>query len=179
MSCLFQALADSHSKMIIHRDVKPANFLFNPLTGQGTLCDFGLAEVFDPYEWHSKCLHSLPAPHAKLYHGTRLSRPRTVIDQLGTSLFGYTTRTEPQDEPWFPSTEQDYKDLEGKAERDAQWHEDWEPAKISLPGKKVGYLKPEHDKRSGIRANRAGTRGFRAPEVLFKCPDQTFGAFSL
>lgn len=24
-----------------------------------------------------------------------------------------------------------------------------------------------------MRANRAGTRGFRAPEVLLKCPDQT------
>jgi len=28
----------------------------------------------------------------------------------------------------------------------------------------------------GVRANRAGTRGFRAPEVLLKCPDQTVGA---
>lgn len=27
--------------------------------------------------------------------------------------------------------------------------------------------------RSGVRANRAGTRGFRAPEVLLKCQDQT------
>lgn len=27
--------------------------------------------------------------------------------------------------------------------------------------------------RPSVRANRAGTRGFRAPEVLLKCPDQT------
>ena len=29
--------------------------------------------------------------------------------------------------------------------------------------------------RPSLKANRAGTRGFRAPEVLFKCPDQTVG----
>ncbi|KAM3435391.1 hypothetical protein NHJ13734_005602 [Beauveria thailandica] len=35
----------------------------------------------------------------------------------------------------------------------------------------VGY--PKSDTRPSRRANRAGTRGFRAPEVLFKCTEQT------
>lgn len=30
--------------------------------------------------------------------------------------------------------------------------------------------------RPHSKANRAGTRGFRAPEVLFKCGDQSGGA---
>ena len=34
-----------------------------------------------------------------------------------------------------------------------------------------GY--PRHDTRPAKRANRAGTRGFRAPEVLFKCTSQS------
>ena len=34
-----------------------------------------------------------------------------------------------------------------------------------------GYL--SNDPRAGMKASRAGTRGFRAPEVLFKCPNQT------
>ena len=34
-----------------------------------------------------------------------------------------------------------------------------------------GY--PKNDTRASRRANRAGTRGFRAPEVLFKCTSQT------
>ena len=34
-----------------------------------------------------------------------------------------------------------------------------------------GY--PKNDSRPSRRANRAGTRGFRAPEVLFKCQCQT------
>lgn len=32
---------------------------------------------------------------------------------------------------------------------------------------------PTKDSRPSLRANRAGTRGFRAPEVLFKCTAQT------
>ena len=35
----------------------------------------------------------------------------------------------------------------------------------------IGY--PKNDSRPARRANRAGTRGFRAPEVLFKCTSQT------
>lgn len=43
-----QALKDIHSRGIVHRDVKPANFLFDYEHGTGALCDFGLAEVCPP-----------------------------------------------------------------------------------------------------------------------------------
>ncbi|OLY84268.1 Cell division control protein 7 [Smittium mucronatum] len=42
---LFEALAFSHSKKIIHRDVKPSNFLYSVKKKHGVLVDFGLAEV--------------------------------------------------------------------------------------------------------------------------------------
>lgn len=42
---MFRALRDIHARGIIHRDVKPANFLFDPHKGVGTLVDLGLACV--------------------------------------------------------------------------------------------------------------------------------------
>lgn len=46
--------------------------------------------------------------------------------------------------------------------------------RMNDPKLPVGYSTDE--KRPIVRANRAGTRGFRAPEVLLKCQDQTTGA---
>lgn len=43
----------------------------------------------------------------------------------------------------------------------------------SLNGNKVATGYPKNDSRPSRRANRAGTRGFRAPEVLLKCTSQT------
>lgn len=53
-----------------------------------------------------------------------------------------------------------------RAQRDAR-------AKSHMAADKVGY--PEQDRRPVSKANRAGTRGFRAPEVLLKCGAQTGG----
>jgi cell division control protein 7 len=46
--------------------------------------------------------------------------------------------------------------------------------RAKLPEGRVGF-NPDDKIRPAIKTNRAGTRGFRAPEVLLKCPDQTVG----
>ncbi|KAK6579949.1 hypothetical protein PZA11_007657 [Diplocarpon coronariae] len=109
---LFQSLAAVHSKGIVHRDIKPTNFLYEPEKQRGVLVDFGLAEREGTDA--KPCLCQEP-PH---------ERRRRVQNSVAANS-----------------------------------------------GPSNGY--PKNDSRPSRRANRAGTRGFRAPEVLFKCTCQS------
>lgn len=129
MTCLLRALKDIHARGIIHRDVKPANFLFDYESGHGVLVDFGLAERYQPPR-KSTCQHE-PATRAHL-HGQRCKTADTVAVEQAV----------------------------------------YDARKRSKAGEgKVGFR--QEDARPAVKTNRAGTRGFRAPEVLLKCPDQT------
>ncbi|QPG74414.1 hypothetical protein FOA43_001743 [Brettanomyces nanus] len=110
MEELLTALYHVHQGGIIHRDIKPTNFLYDPFTRHGVLVDFGLAEKETEGD-----INLCPCAHH-------------ILDEK------------------VPSFENDLMVR--------------------------GYLRD--DPRPGRRANRAGTRGFRAPEVLMKCPNQTF-----
>ncbi|CUA70151.1 cell division control protein 7 [Rhizoctonia solani] len=133
---LFRALRDIHAREIVHRDVKPANFLFDPKagpdgTGWGVLCDFGLAQRVD-YPERTQCLHTAPTKDKP--HGSRTKQSNHELAVINRKIT--TVR----------------KRAEGGSHN-------------------IGYKTEDH--RPRVKANRAGTRGFRAPEVLFKCESQT------
>ncbi|KAG9095145.1 hypothetical protein FRC06_010088 [Ceratobasidium sp. 370] len=135
---LFRALRDVHARDIIHRDVKPANFLFNPGdgpdgTGWGVLCDFGLAQRVEYHE-RTQCLHT--APTREHPHGQRLKQSVHEAEAVKRKMLAVRKRAD---------------------------------GASSNVGFKTDDLRPR------VKANRAGTRGFRAPEVLLKCESQTVG----
>ncbi|KAI7888459.1 kinase-like domain-containing protein [Mucor mucedo] len=107
MKALLTALHYLHKQNILHRDVKPNNFLYNRRKRTGYLIDFGLAEN----------------------------------EEEGRKLEEYTAKV------------------------DAKSQNNMFIQSI------MGYVK--NDARHQVRANRAGTRGFRAPEILMKVTRQT------
>ncbi|WWC92267.1 uncharacterized protein L201_007221 [Kwoniella dendrophila CBS 6074] len=129
LQSLFRALKDIHKRGIVHRDVKPANFLYDYETEEGVLVDFGLAERYCPPR-KPTCQHA-PATLTTLQGSKTKTNETSIVEQ---AVYDARKRS---------------KQGEGK----------------------IGF--PHEDKRPTIKTNRAGTRGFRAPEVLLKCPDQT------
>ncbi len=116
--CLLHGLKHVHQAGILHRDIKPTNFLYDHSRREGVLVDFGLAER-EGTDWQS-CL---------CQESNHKRRDRFMNSYAVQVL-------------------QSTQDLQSQ-----------------------NY--PKNDSRPSRRANRAGTRGFRAPEVLFKCTSQT------
>lgn len=60
MRCLLKALSRVHKFNVIHRDVKPSNFLYERRRKRAALVDFGLAHVADYYKPSKKSTSSRP-----------------------------------------------------------------------------------------------------------------------
>ncbi len=84
---LAQALAYAHRRGIVHRDVKPANVMFDPVSDILKLTDFGLARAADAAATDTGLLPGSPAYMAPEQLAGNLPTAGTDIYALGVMLF--------------------------------------------------------------------------------------------
>jgi len=136
MHALFIALKHLHSHRIIHRDVKPSNFLHSVKRSQYLLVDFGLAEIDET--------SSILPSHEDYnrHYGTCNS----TTNDLRTSASNIVTST----------------NYRGSL-----------PSILTSSSDQLPSIQNPTSGVSSRKAGRAGTRGFRAPEVLMRSTHQT------
>ncbi|KAF9978397.1 hypothetical protein BGZ73_002576 [Actinomortierella ambigua] len=176
---LFSALAHIHKHGIIHRDIKPTNFLYDTTRKTGILVDFGLAQredQFEPYHYPSKYKSSVPpvAPSTPAAASAGGVAGGGVLDAMGShqppqaNLPGGGLGTAPADllRPNKPPSQQ--QPIQPAASMTATASA---TTTTLSSNREPGYLR--RDPRPMIKVNRAGTRGFRSPEILFRHVKQT------
>lgn len=193
MKNLLIALAQVHKFKIIHRDIKPSNFLYDRKKKTFLLIDFGLAQDMekldgkkvkgnygnakrkrDPLSPISNILQppKRPAlsndyqnaqnirlnipPHTKFSHNliNKENQQKSSFDFTKSTIISTQHN-------WTTKTSRDTKD-NSKDKLTEECH---------CYGK--AKMCSKCSVRPAIKASRAGTPGYRPPEVLFKYPEQT------
>uniref|UniRef100_A0A1J3JYU9 non-specific serine/threonine protein kinase n=1 Tax=Noccaea caerulescens TaxID=107243 RepID=A0A1J3JYU9_NOCCA len=74
--CMFKALSSLNKQGVVHRDVKPGNFLFSRKTNKGYLIDFNLAmDLHQKYRRADKSKAATDLPTASKKHHTLVKSP--------------------------------------------------------------------------------------------------------
>jgi len=191
MISILTALKHCHELYIMHRDIKPSNFLYDVKNKTGVLVDFGLAQRMDeeaiksskanrrishmnnkrPLVESNNNINSESLNNKKF----KASKTTSITVQSKSNQHNKNIKDESNEES--SNNENRYiPDINNEIPIDIPTFNNGKIHPLSVMATMAKYGKPgyiKNDVRPAIRANRAGTRGFRAPEVLFKCVHQT------
>lgn len=178
MKNLLIALHHVHKFKVIHRDVKATNFLFNRTLRRYRLIDFGLAE----HEGESTKRKPDDSTNLENVCGITAKRPRLLLSQRCTAekkkLLGSVTNRPEDDDP-ATATVDNFRQASISSQI-------MRPGGSSSSQISITSLATSSCNcfgralicklckgRRKERVNKAGTAGFRAPEVLLNHADQT------
>ncbi|MEP7099481.1 MAG: serine/threonine-protein kinase [Burkholderiales bacterium] len=86
-----RALAHAHREGVIHRDVKPANVMIDPVTGTVKVTDFGIARIADACRTRTGLVLGTPSFMSPEQMAGRRVDGRTDLYSLGVMLFQLLT----------------------------------------------------------------------------------------
>ena len=161
LKALFEALAHVHRHHVIHRDIKPSNFLYDREKRKFLLVDFGLAEDLTIVEKENK--------------GTKIDEGG---ENVKTNLTSFARSQKPNVlRDRSPRLQEKKKSFFSGLSKSSAKTVGMKSSKVKLSIKECNHadneicntclLKPSQE------ASRAGTPGFRSPEMLMKHPQQT------
>lgn len=194
---LLIALRHVHQFNVIHRDVKPSNILYNRRTAKFLLCDFGLAQrlaedgsLIQPSDLSGAAallrdIDAAALQQTMQHDGNSLQAEAEAAAALrlqmdpdrrvraaggGTTAFGEGTAQQKQQhslllvEPTKKELAAQKADTQRLINRLRYVNTNVDPN---------NYVVSTHSTRKEMHASRAGTPGYRPPEVLLRYPYQT------